>query len=295
MPAIRERTEHCDLLIGAELLAEVAESALWLRTKNDAVRVHIHDVAHVRKLPPRSEVVFVSYLLSRHVSDVWARWSKIPSTRKRFLLLTDDRPGEALSEVLPPLGVRDPQRLCLVTKSRLPDISGFLSRLVFALDRQDDERAIIHAYWEEETLVVISPLFERLRVPAELIPRVRHAIQSEREHFAIDEFGEFIYWPRHDVHMGWSQFLQAVDPLAKLRARQKSEAFNRAYGEAIRKLREESHLHQPDIKGLDERTVRRIEKGETRVTSTALAALAAAHRLSPKEYMQRLAQLLIGV
>ncbi len=30
--------------------------------------------------------------------------------------------------------------------------------------------------------------------------------------FVIDPDGSFVHWPDLDVHLGWNQFLQAVDP-----------------------------------------------------------------------------------
>src|SRR5947209_2748166 len=85
------------------------------------------------------------------------------------------------------------------------------------------------------------------------------------------------YWPRRDVHIGWGQFQQAVDPHARLKAQQKHDRFNERYGRAVRALRESTGLSQQNITGLDERTVRRIEQGKTRATVSALSRLAKAH------------------
>jgi transcriptional regulator with XRE-family HTH domain len=80
--------------------------------------------------------------------------------------------------------------------------------------------------------------------------------------------------------------------MAKLRAEQESAKFNARYGQAIRSLREARGLKQSDIKGLEERTVRRIEKGETRATVNALAKLAEAHEVSLTDYLGELAKTL---
>jgi hypothetical protein len=79
--------------------------------------------------------------------------------------------------------------------------------------------------------------------------------------FEIDADGSFIYWPDLDVHLGWNQFLQAVDPEELRKAQRRSEGFNKRYEAAIRKLREEAGLAQSKVEGLTERQLRRIEQG----------------------------------
>jgi ribosome-binding protein aMBF1 (putative translation factor) len=127
-------------------------------------------------------------------------------------------------------------------------------------------------------------------VKLDLLPsQIRQASLQQRNHFQIDEDGDQVYWPDLDVHMGWSQFRQAVDPASRIRAQQKDARFNKSYGAAIRDLRESHGLNQSDIRDLDERTVRRIEQGETRATANAIEKLAAAHRMKTNDYMQELA------
>ena len=60
------------------------------------------------------------------------------------------------------------------------------------------------------------------------------------------------------------------------------------YGAAIAKLRLRMGLKQSEIKGLSEKQVRRIEKGE-RTTNDALRRLAAAHRMDLESYLRELA------
>ena len=58
-----------------------------------------------------------------------------------------------------------------------------------------------------------------------------------------------LYWPDLDVHLGWTQFLQAVDPAELRKAQQRSADFNRRNGAAIRKLREEAGIRQASVGG----------------------------------------------
>ena len=79
-------------------------------------------------------------------------------------------------------------------------------------------------------------------------------------------------------------------PAAALAAQQKTEQFNRSYGAAIRRLREEKGLKQAAIDGLTERHLRRIEQGKQSVTSSTLRALAKAHAMQIEDYLKELAR-----
>ena len=63
----------------------------------------------------------------------------------------------------------------------------------------------------------------------------------------------------------------------------------RDYGDAIRRLREQHELRQSDVEGMDERHVRRIEKGESPTTHSALDKLAQSHGMSLGDYLDALA------
>lgn len=241
------------------------------------------------KAPSRllHQVFVLSYLRDLH--DRLETVTKPVPGQKRFLLFQDDTPIESVVELLSELDVRTPSRLHLA-RLEVDTEETFVGRFLSALSTPEGEGAIIDAWWDGDELVVISPMLERLRIPSAKLPKLSDVRKDIRHDFEIDPYGAFLYWPRQEVHMGWSQFQQLVDPQALLRAQQKSTRFNRRYGQAIRKLREEHSLSQAEIKGLDPRTIRRIEKGETRATSNALTRLAAAHRLDTNVYMNELAQ-----
>lgn len=156
----------------------------------------------------------------------------------------------------------------------------------------DQENRIVDAWWEGTTLVVVSPTpegFRKLRVPLEKLPVLQKLSPEQRQKLEIDEEGTFLYWPGGDIHLGWEQFEYTVDKAAGLKAKQQTEAFNRAYGAAIRKLRREKGLRQSDIEGLTARQVGRIESGR-RATLPALQKLAQSHGMSVTEYMDELAK-----
>jgi hypothetical protein len=54
--------------------------------------------------------------------------------------------------------------------------------------------------------------------------------------------------------------------------------------------REQAALKPSDIPGISEKQLRRLENGESRLTSHAIESLAQAHKLAPNDYMQKLAE-----
>jgi hypothetical protein len=141
-----------------------------------------------------------------------------------------------------------------------------------------------------DSLLVRGPKHRMLHVPLSSIRALSGQPRSVIQNFEIDPDGSFLYWPDLDVHVGWDQFLQAVDPDELRKAQQRTEGYNERYGAAIRKLREQAGLSQSQIEGLTERQLRRIEQGECRATSSALAALARAHGLDTNSYMEQVAK-----
>jgi hypothetical protein len=150
--------------------------------------------------------------------------------------------------------------------------------------------SIVDAYPAGDALLVRGPKQRMLDVPFSSIPALKGQSRSVLHNFTLDPDGSFIYWPDLDVHLGWNQFLQAVDPAALHKARQRDANFNRRYGAAIRKVREAASIPQAKVEGLTDRQVRRIEQGICRATTGALVALAKAHRLDVKAYMDKLAK-----
>jgi hypothetical protein len=128
-----------------------------------------------------------------------------------------------------------------------------------------------------------------LHVPTEKLPSLKGQPRDVLQHFQIDPDGSFIHWPDIDVHLGWNQFLQAVEPTELHKAQQRSADFNRQYGAAIRKLREKEGIPQAKVDGITERQLRRIEQGECRATMNALRDLAKAHGLDVNTYMEKVA------
>ena len=271
-----------------------SEAIAWLRDKwSSHARSRLVVLTNrLGKKPPASDSYVVCH---RRDFDEWSlHLADRLSSRWRVLILNEKGPLEPIIPQLMRLRIRDERRIH-VARLAEDGIRSYLRRFIETVSRQNTDNLILDAAWKDDTLVVVSPTFERLNVPLHALPaKVRTAHHRRRNNLEIDEYGEYIYWPDLDVHMGWSQLEQAVDPEARLRAAQRSKEFNERYGKAIRTLRERQRprLNQSDIKGLTERTVRRIEKGQTRATTNAIKKLAKAHKMTPSEYMNALAELL---
>jgi hypothetical protein len=188
--------------------------------------------------------------------------------------------------------IRSESRLHVVRVEDLenPIVSHLFSRVCSALAEGGTRGSIIDAYAVGDSLRVRGPRQRMLHVPMEALPSLRDRPRAAQRKFEIDPDGSFLYWPDLDVHLGWNQFLQVVDPVELRKAQQRSAGFNQRYGAAIRRLREHAGIPQSKIPGLTERQVRRIEQGESRATSRALAAFAKAHGLDTNAYLDTLAK-----
>jgi hypothetical protein len=209
------------------------------------------------------------------------------------LLCDPDFPKEGIPDRLASLGVRDPARVHVHTTKSGEDAEEFIARLISAFESEPSDPRIVDAYWLGDLFVVVaSPHLRKMFVPVHDIPVLRDKDPEDLENFEIDEDGSFVYWPSLDVHLGWEQFAQIVDPKHYLRAKQESADFNRRYGAAIRKLREAAGRSQNEIPDLTARQVGRIERGECRATHKALGKLARSQGLPLPDYLSRLANLL---
>jgi hypothetical protein len=212
----------------------------------------------------------------------------------RLLVLNDSRSSDRLLSRIVDLQIRSPHRFYVAdpplaqTKEENWEelIRSYLRRLTAGLKSKENEGRIFDARLEDGILHVVSADFERLEVPISKIGPLAKAGKETAERFEIDEDGSYIYWPDLDLHLGWEQLQQVVDPLAVQRAKQKNRQFNVRYGAAIRKFREEKGLAVTAIPGLSHKQLRRIERGESRLTSNAASKLAEAHGMTPNEYLQ---------
>jgi len=278
----------------AEFPAVVLSSVLgehcrrWGQRESRRWKFLVRDIDSMKAIP--TSFLYVATLGELDEDTGRALRKQLP---EGIIILDLGMPCEAIPERLRRLGTRLVARTHLKATDDMDELREFLMRLRSVVGSRSSSDSILDAWWEEDTLVVLSSTLDRLRVPFTDLQHfhvLRDASRTGLEEFEIDADGTYVHWPSRDVHMTWECFEQLVNPKALLRAQQRSARFNRRYGKAVRVLRTESGLRQSDIPGLDERHVRRIEQGEQRATLSALRKLARAHSLSVTEYMNALAE-----
>ena len=208
----------------------------------------------------------------------------------KHLLFLEGLPVEAVPSRLVRLNIRNSHRLHVAAERDAGSISDLVYRLVSGMAESGGPKPIVDAWMENEQLVILSPSFDRLSVPLEKMAKYIGTDESEIRAIEIDEDGRFLYWPHSDIHLGWEQLRQIVDPVSALADQQKTKTFNRGYGAAIRSLREEKVLKQSDISGLTARHLRRIEHGEQAASKATLGSLAQSHGLTLENYLKELAE-----
>jgi Protein of unknown function (DUF2442) len=216
----------------------------------------------------------------------------------KLLVLNDSLSNDRLLSRMVDLQIRSAERFYVVEAKFVRSdkikweqlLRSFLERLSAAVESEAGR--IFDVILEDGVLRVISPDFQRLEVPVSKIEELAKVDKKVLDHFEIDDDGAYVYWPDLDLHLGWEQLLQIVDPESMRKAQQKSRTFNERYGAAIRKIREAKGLNITEIPGLSDKQLRRIEHGECRLTSNAAKELAKAQGMTPNEYLQKLAEAL---
>jgi hypothetical protein len=248
------------------------------------------------KTSPRR--VFISF--SRDLDERFVEMFREKATHDtRLLILNAGLSTDRLVSRIVDLQIRTPERFYVIDTAfgsgkthHMAFVHSLLKRLTSASQADDKNERILDAKIEDGVLHVVSPDFNRLDIPIAKLPNFRNATASQIEEFEIDEDGSFIYWPALDVHLGWAQLLQLVNPVAALKAFQKSREFNKRYGKAVQKIREAAGLKPGDISGISDKQLRRIENGDCRLTSNGIEALSQAHKLDPNVYMTKVAEAL---
>jgi hypothetical protein len=251
-----------------------------------------------RSVQQTDELWHLLIAFSDELNDAFMRTFRERATSNtRLLVLNDSHSSDMLLSRIVSLQIRSTHRLCIVdppfaesTEKKWDDlILLYLGRLTAGLESNESDGRIFDAHLENGFLHVVSVDFRRLEIPIAKIVELAEAEADKAKDFEIDDDGSYLYWPSLDIHLGWEQLEQIVDPLAALKAKKKSHGFNQRYGAAIRKVREEKGLPVTAIPELSVKQLRRIETGDCRLTSNAAQKLAAAHNMNPNEYLQAIA------
>jgi hypothetical protein len=200
----------------------------------------------------------------------------------RGLLVRDDVQPSSIPQMFERAGLR------MVRNTIVYSDPGIPRRVLAAWPQNAQEQLIAKASVSKDRLFVLSCALQPYEVAFDSMPALKRIPISERANFTVNEDGSYIHWPGPDIHLDLDAVRAAIDPEARGRAEAARTLHDRRYGAAISKVRLRMGLKQSEIKGLSERQVRRIEKGEG-TTYEALRRLAAAHRMDLESYLRELA------
>jgi len=260
----------------------------------------IHEFGHIASLPEllgrvhEFEMIVLSHADDDPLALTGSEIEPVVSGAFHMLFTETATHPEQVAQWMRRTNIRAENRLHIVRVEDLDTLklSELLGRVCSAFQPENTRGSIVDACLGGDMLFVRGPKRRMLHVPMDKVSSLRGQPRNVLLNFRIDPDGSFIHWPDIDVHLGWNQFLQVVDPTELHKSQQRSADFNRRYGVAIRKHREEAGFSQSKVEGLTERQLRRIEQGECRATTAALTALAKAHGVDVNTYMERLTKAL---
>ncbi len=158
-----------------------------------------------------------------------------------------------------------------------------------------DKRAdltVAGAYVEHDELVVQGCDLKHYRVRFADFPGLSELPKKQRDKFEIDDIGNHVFWPGHDVSID----LDAVRYKADIEFRKTKDDdalsnYKDFLGRAIEAVMSEHGLTQAIIKqrgGPDERHLYRLRRGQQDLTSAMIDRLSKAHRLTHEQYVREL-------
>jgi hypothetical protein len=200
----------------------------------------------------------------------------------RALLVRDDVHPSSIPQMFERAGLRMMRNTIVYSDFSVP------RRVLNAWTQNSQDQLIARASVSQDRLFLLSCALQPYEVAFDSMASLKRIPVAESAKFTVDEDGSYIHWPGPDIHVDLDAVRAAIDPEARARAEAVKTLHDSRYGAAIAKLRAATGLKQSEIKGLSERQVRRIEKGEG-TTYEALRRLAASHRMDLDEYLRKLA------
>lgn len=203
--------------------------------------------------------------------------------RLQALLVRTDVEPEWVPLMIRRAGLRTLRNLIVHHEAGLP------ARMLraWALGVQRDSIAAATTW--DNRLLVVTCAFDEFEIGFDAYPALRGIPAAERARFEIEQDGMFLYWPGAKVHLTADDLRLATNPDLRARAEVRRVTHDRAFGAAVRALRESLGITQARVEGLSARHLRRIENGYV-PGDEAIVALAAAHGMDPDAYLERVSE-----
>lgn len=199
----------------------------------------------------------------------------------RVLLLRNDDSPHWTTRFLYAAGLRTLRNLLVHSGENVP------KRIIEAWSAGAQHKLIADATVQDDKLLVLDCALKLYELRFDSIKELSRLPVEDRTKFTIDADGSDISWTGYDISID----IQAIESvLNPTKPKLLKQVHDKKFGQAIASFRNLNKLRQSDIPGLTERQIRRIEKGDTGATLKSLTALAKAHKLSLKSYMNKVAE-----
>jgi hypothetical protein len=214
------------------------------------------------------------------------------STNRRHhlsaLLVRDDEP-EWIPQLLARANVRALRNM-LVTREGDTDVPRRVL-LGWALGAPGEMIADARVMGGGERLLVVSCAMNQTECAFDDIPALAQVPGEERPDFEVASDGSYLHWPASGVDLDLEALRYYTDAEPRRRRADRERlARSEQFGAAVATVRGRHGLRQTDVEGLSARQVRRIEKGESEASASALEKLAEAHGLRANDYLEEVAE-----
>ena len=203
----------------------------------------------------------------------------------RTLFVREDGNAQFLPQMLYEAKLKSSRHIIVHSTKDVP------KRVLTAWSLGCPDQLIADAQVVGEELFVMACDHTLFRAGFAEMPALERIPSQQRSSFAISSEGSYIHWPEVDVHIDLDAVRYLKDETWREKKDRERLMYDLRFGEAVAELRKKRGLKQADIRGLSERQVRRIEKGE-RTRINMLAILARSHGLSLKGYLDEIAEML---
>jgi hypothetical protein len=267
-------------------MAKTAEMIVWAQ---DPFSYDIIPPSFTVFRPDESEVNARNIFVLTSVADLPAVSEFVRAAnhrnRLRTLFVREDDNAQFLPQMLYEAKLKSRRNILVHSTKDVP------KRVLTAWSLGCPDQLIADAQVVGEELFVMACDHTLFRVGFAEMPALERIPSQQRSLFTISSEGSYMYWPDVDVHIDLDPIRYLKDETWREKKEREKLMYDLRFGEAVAALRKQYGLKQTDIRGLSERHVRRIEKGE-RTKIDTLAILARNHGLSLKEYLDEIAEML---
>lgn len=235
------------------------------------------DVSHARHVFVVSDMIGLASLsnIIRQAND---------AHRLRAIFVREDNNKHWITRILERANLRTLRNLLVHSGFDVP------RRVLMAWKYQQEDKLIADAAAFGDNLLVVDCSLTTYEIPFSAIKGLKRIPKTKRSKFVITEDGSHISWPDFDVDLDIAAVQRILNPEAAERAKVRALAHNQWLGRSIAHLRKSCKLRQDEIPGISDRQLRRIESGE-HASLKSMQCLAAAHRMSMNDYLNRIAEI----